>query len=78
MKKQILIQPKTAIQVTVVLAALSALSLIFDHLALTDISHGGENLSLEWNILRFSAVILIAFITVSIFTLRLVCGDHWR
>jgi hypothetical protein len=78
MKKHISMQPKTAIRVTVMLAVLSVISLIFDHLALTDISHGGEDLSLEWNFLRFSAVILIVFILVSIFTLRLVYRNRWR
>ncbi len=55
--------------ITLILAGFSILSLIVSHLALTDIYHGGEDLSLEWLTLRISAVIFFAFIISSVFTI---------
>ena len=52
------------------LSGLSILTLIISHLALTDIYHGGEDLSLEWSFLRISAVIFFAFIVSTMVTLR--------
>lgn len=53
-----------------VLGVLALLAGIAGHLALTDIYHGEADVMLEWNILRFCALILLAFIAVSLFTLR--------
>jgi len=53
--------------------ALGALSLLagwIGHLALTDIYHGEADVSLEWNLVRVSAVVLLAFIGTALFTLR--------
>ncbi len=61
---------KRDITITFILAGLSLLALMFSHLALTDIYHGGEDLSLEWSFLRIAALIFIAFITCTIITLR--------
>lgn len=55
---------------TLFLSGFSILGLIISHLALTDIYHGGEDFSLEWSILRISAVIFLAFIISTIFTLK--------
>ncbi len=55
---------------TLFLAGFSILTLIISHLALTDIYHGGEDLSLEWSFLRIAVVIFLAFIISTIFTLR--------
>ncbi len=61
---------KKYITVTFILSGLSILALMFSHLALTDIYHGGEDLSMEWSFLRITALIFIAFITSTIITLR--------
>lgn len=53
-----------------VLSVLSLIALFFSHLALTNINHGEANLSLEWTILRIAALIFLAFIISSIFTIR--------
>ncbi len=55
---------------TFILAGLSLLALMGSHLALTDIYHGGEDVSLEWSFLRIAALIFIAFITSTMITLR--------
>ena len=47
---------------TLILSGFSILALIISHLALNDIYHGGEDLSLEWSFLRIAAVIIFAFI----------------
>ena len=61
---------KNQIRTTMVLGILALLAGILGHLALTDIYHGEANVSLEWNILRICALILLAFIGSSLFTLR--------
>ncbi|HYN10863.1 MAG TPA: hypothetical protein VES67_26005 [Vicinamibacterales bacterium] len=40
---------------------LSLIAIVVAHLALTDIAHGEADLTLEWNVLRASFVIIIAF-----------------
>ena len=60
---------KNQIRTTMVLGVLALLAGILGHLALTDIYHGDANVSLEWNILRICALILLAFIGSSLFTL---------
>ena len=55
---------------TLILSGLSILALVLSHLALTDIYHGGENLVLEWSLLRIAAIVFIAFITSTIFTMK--------
>ena len=55
---------------TLILSGFSLLALIISHLALTDIYHGGEDLSLEWSFLRIAAIIILAFIISTIFTLK--------
>jgi hypothetical protein len=56
--------------ITLILSGLSILALVFSHLALTDIYHGGEDLGLEWSLLRITAIIFIAFITSTLLTLK--------
>lgn len=56
--------------ITLIFSGLSILALVFSHLALTDIYRGGENLVLEWSLLRIAAIIFIAFITSTILTLK--------
>jgi hypothetical protein len=60
---------KTQIIVTMVLGGLSLLAGAATHLALTDIYHGEANATLEWNIVRVSALVLLVFICMALFTL---------
>jgi hypothetical protein len=60
---------KTLIRVTMVLGVLSLLAGVATHLALTDIYHGEADVTLEWNIVRVSALVLLAFIAMALFTL---------
>jgi len=55
---------------TLILSGLSILALIISHLTLTDIYHGEEDLIMEWSFLRIAAVIILAFIISTIFTLK--------
>jgi hypothetical protein len=60
---------KQTIVITLSLGILSIIAMAFSHLALTDIVHGETNVSLEWTILRVTALVLLAFIGSSLFTL---------
>jgi uncharacterized membrane protein len=51
---------------TMILGILSVLALIFLFLALSDIAHAKEDLTLEWFVTRASMIILAAF-TISAF-----------
>ena len=55
--------------VTLILSVISIVALILSHLALTDINHGEQNLTLEWTILQVSATIFLVFIVSTILTL---------
>jgi len=61
---------KKQIHATMILGTFALLAGIVGHLALTDIYHGEVNVSLEWNILRICALILLTSITTSLITLR--------
>ena len=55
---------------SVVLGVIALLSLLFSHLALTDIYHNIEpNLNTEWNIVRASYFITLVFIVMSLTTI---------
>jgi hypothetical protein len=54
---------------TLGLGVLSLLAVIFGHLALTDIAHGEGDLSLEWNVLRVAALVIVMFIAVTFGTM---------
>jgi len=60
---------KTQIKLTLALGAISLLAGLATHLALTDIYHGEADVTLEWNIVRVSALVLTAFIGMTLFTL---------
>jgi hypothetical protein len=60
---------KKQVQLTMALGVLSLFAGVMGHLALTDIYHGNGNLSLEWNVLRACAVVLVVFIGSTLFTL---------
>lgn len=61
---------KTQIRVTLVLGALSLIAGLLTHLALTDIYHAETDVSLEWNVVRACALVLLGFIGMALFTLR--------
>jgi hypothetical protein len=63
---------KAQVQLTMTLGVLFLFAGVMGHLALTDIYHGNGNLSLEWNVLRACAVVLVVFIGSTLFTLSLV------
>ncbi len=52
------------------LGLLSLFAIVLAYLALTDISHGEADLTLEWNVLRLSFVVIIAFHVVALRALR--------
>ena len=53
---------RTQILIAMCLGGLSLVAGLISHLALTDIYHGEADVSLEWNVLRGSAVLFLAFI----------------
>ena len=52
---------RTACRVSLWLGVLSVLAILAAHLALLDIYHGEADVSLEWNVLRVSFLIIITF-----------------
>ena len=61
---------KGQIRATTAFGVASLVVLGLSHLALVDIYHGEPDLSTEWAVLRLSAVILLTFVVLSLFTLR--------
>lgn len=61
---------KTQMQAAMILGVLAFMAVIVGHLALTDIYHGEVDVTLEWNVLRICALILLTFIGTSLFTLK--------
>jgi hypothetical protein len=60
---------KTQIWITIALGGLSLLAGLMTHLALTDIYHGEADVTLEWKVVRISALILLSFIGMALVTL---------
>lgn len=52
---------RTACRVSLWLGVLSVLAILAAHLALQDIYHGEADVSLEWNVVRVSFLIIITF-----------------
>ena len=52
---------RTACRMSLWLGVLSVLAILAAHLALQDIYHGEVDVSLEWNALRVSFLIIITF-----------------
>ena len=52
------------------MAFVSLASLVFMHLALTDIYHGEADTTLEWRVVQVCALVMIAFIATAVFTLK--------
>ena len=57
------------IRLTIVLAFTAIFAMVLSHLALTDIHHGGEDLSLEWTVLRIAALVFLTFAVLTIITI---------
>jgi len=57
------------IRATMALGFVSLAGLGLSHLALVDIYHGEPDLSVEWTVLRLSALVFLIFIALSLFTL---------
>jgi hypothetical protein len=64
-----MINLKRQITLTMALGVLSLIAGLFSHLALTDIYHGEADASLEWRIVQLSALVILAFIGMTLFTL---------
>ena len=60
---------KLQIRIVIALGVLSLLAGLAAHLALTDIYHGEADVTLEWRVVRICALVLLAFIGSSLFTL---------
>jgi hypothetical protein len=54
---------------TMTLGVLSLGAMLFAHLALTDIYHGETDVSLEWNIVRGAALVILMFTAATLWTL---------
>jgi hypothetical protein len=60
---------KYSVTVTAILGFLSVLALIFQYLALCDIAHMEEDLTLEWHVTGFCMIVLGTFIISTFVTL---------
>jgi hypothetical protein len=67
-----------AARLSIVLGIGSLLAVVVSHLALTDIYHGGTDLTVEWNVLRMCFAVMIAFQVTALLTLRRVLRDSGR
>lgn len=56
--------------VSFILGIITLISLLFSHLALTDIYHNIEpNLNTEWNAVRLSYLLTLIFVVISLITI---------
>ena len=60
---------KTQVRATIVLGIVTLMCGLLSHLALTDIYHAENDVSLEWNVVLVSAVVFFAFIVMTLHTL---------
>ena len=61
---------KNQIRIATILGILSLFAGIAGHLALSDIYHAENDLTLEWTMLRVFAVLFVVFIGYTLITLR--------
>ena len=52
---------KRSVVMSLILCVMSVLAMGVSHLALTDIWHGEVDVTLEWNVLRLAALVIIVF-----------------
>lgn len=64
-----MIKLKTQIKIAMVLGAVALLAGFASHLALTDIYHREADVTLEWNIVRVYALVVLVFIGSAMVTL---------
>ena len=69
---------KLSASVTAILGFLAALSLVFLFLALTDISHGEADQTLEWHVAGVCMIVSGIFIVSVFVTLILLSGQSGR
>lgn len=60
---------RNSVRLTLAMAFVSLASLVFMHLALTDIYHGEADTTLEWRVVQVCALVMIAFIASAVVTL---------
>ncbi len=60
---------RLAVQLSLVLGAVSVLAVVVSYLALTDIGHGENDLSLEWGVLRLAFLVIVLFQVSALVTL---------
>lgn len=65
-----MIRVQQVIRLTMALGVLSAVGLLAGFLALADIAHGEPDLTLEWNVLRGTWLLVVAFHVSALWTLR--------
>ena len=65
-----MIKLKQQIYIASAFGILSLVAGVFSHLALTDIYHAETDVSLEWTVLRLSALVILVFIGVALATFR--------
>jgi hypothetical protein len=61
---------RTQVKLAIGLGILSLVMGLLGHLALTDISHGETDASLEWSILRVGALVFVVFISYALIIFR--------
>ncbi len=66
---------KRAARISLALGVLSVLAVLVSHLALTDISHGEADLSLEWTVLQVCFVAIVVFQASALMTLSRVIRE---
>jgi membrane-anchored protein YejM (alkaline phosphatase superfamily) len=62
-------QSSKLIRMSVALAVLCLVAMVFSFLAISDIAHGEEDVMLEWAILRVTALLILMFIALTLVTL---------
>ena len=62
-------------RMTIALGILTLMGLLFSFLALIDIGHGEQDLTLEWAALRVTALIIVMFVFMTFTTLRRAVGE---
>jgi len=60
---------RLSVTLTLVLGIISVLFIILLYLALADIGHGGEDLTLEWHIAGISIIVLLVFVISTFVTI---------
>lgn len=67
---------RKAATITAILGFLSVLALIFQYLALTDIRHNEEDLTLEWYVTGFCMIVIGTFIVSTFVTLGFILRNY--